>query len=104
MQEFKINGSTPEEQAAREAKAAERRSRIVMDMMEDDEALPEQRWPFRSSRAAVRPTPPPPPADLAGVEFGDGRFMVKDTLAAKLKREAVVKARESGQFESKEER
>lgn len=40
--------------------ALERRQRIILDMALDDELLPEQRWPHKSARGRVRPTPPPP--------------------------------------------
>ncbi|GIL70334.1 hypothetical protein Vretimale_3452 [Volvox reticuliferus] len=58
-QEFTLNGTTPEQQAARAQKAEERRRRIILDMQLDAEVLPEARWPYKSPRGKVRRTPPP---------------------------------------------
>lgn len=59
LQEFHLNGSTAEEQAARAQKAAERKQRIIEQMHQDQYTLKELRWPYVSSRAPVHPTPPP---------------------------------------------
>lgn len=57
--EFALNGRTAEEAAAQAAKKEERRRRIILDMKMDEELLTENRWPFKSPRAKVYPTPPP---------------------------------------------
>jgi hypothetical protein len=54
LQEYPLNKQKTAEQAAEEVAVRERRSqRIVLDRLLDDEELPEQRWPFMSSRAKV---------------------------------------------------
>ncbi|PNW74520.1 hypothetical protein CHLRE_12g492850v5 [Chlamydomonas reinhardtii] len=58
-QEFRLNGADLSEQAARDRKAEERRQRIILDMQVDAELLPEMRWPYKSPRGKVRPTPMP---------------------------------------------
>lgn len=98
-QEFLLNGSTPEQQAQRAAKAEERRQHILQDIARDQEQLPELRWPYKSTRAAVKPTPPPAAAELEGAQFAVG-----DTLAARLRAEVVRKAMRTGQYDTSEER
>ncbi|KAG2492054.1 hypothetical protein HYH03_009552 [Edaphochlamys debaryana] len=58
-QEFRLNGTTPDQQADRGRKIQERRNRIILDMQVDSELLPEMRWPYKSPRGKVRPTPIP---------------------------------------------
>ncbi|PNH10404.1 hypothetical protein TSOC_002848 [Tetrabaena socialis] len=58
-QEFTLNGANRDEQTARARKAEERRHRIILDMQVDAELLPEMRWPHKSPRGKVRPTPIP---------------------------------------------
>eukprot|EP00967_Tisochrysis_lutea_P029459 scaffold34463_cov20-Tisochrysis_lutea.AAC.1 len=48
--------------------ALERRQRIILDMALDEELLPEQRWPHKSARGRVRPTPPPAFTDKADLK------------------------------------
>ena len=52
--EFKLNGTTPDQQNARERKALERRQKIILDMQLDAEMLPEGRWPFLMPRGRIR--------------------------------------------------
>ena len=67
------------------------RRRVVADITHDANNLPENRWPFASLRAKVNPTPPPafgPPSE---------EFLKKnETLATKLRRQAVLKQRAVG--------
>ena len=80
------------------AKAAELK-KIKNEMRQDEHALAEVRWPFASLRAKVNSKPPPafnPPSD---------DFLRKnETLATKLRRQAVVKARKEGHFSTKAEK
>jgi hypothetical protein len=105
-----LNGSTREEQATREARAAERRARIADEAADDEHQLPESRWPFTGPRAPVTPTPPPSAAAAGGGgargagAAGRARLEVGDTLAARLKREATRRALEEGRYESEEAR
>jgi len=79
------------------AKAAELRK--IKNDIRQDEHLPEVRWPFASLRAKVNSKPPPaftPPSD---------DFLRKnETVATKLRRQAVVKARKEGHFSTKAEK
>ena len=54
--EFKLNGTTPDQQRTREKKALERRQKIILDMQLDAEMLPEGRWPFLMPRGRIRGT------------------------------------------------
>ncbi|KIZ07398.1 hypothetical protein MNEG_0552 [Monoraphidium neglectum] len=109
-QEFNLNGSTREEQATREARAAERRARIADEAADDKHQLPESRWTFTGPRAPVTPTPPPSAAAAGGGgargagAAGRARLEVGDTLAARLKREATRRALNEGRYESEEAR
>lgn len=115
LQEFSINGSTPQEQAARAQKAAERRARIIASMQEDAQQLKEMRWPYVSSRAPVQPTPPPHQhlqqqhGEGGGVgQHGQGSSgaapQVGAMLAAQLRAEVTKQAMASGKFDTREER
>jgi hypothetical protein len=105
IQEFNINGSTPQEQAARAQKAAERRARIIASMQEDAQQLNEMRWPYLSSRAPVQPTPPPHQQHgEAGVGPASGAPQVEPTLAAQLRAEVTKQAMAAGKFDTREER
>jgi hypothetical protein len=53
MQEFAFNSGTPKEKAEREARAAERHQKVVLDKILDEEELTEMRWPFKSCRGKV---------------------------------------------------
>jgi hypothetical protein len=105
MQEFNINGSTPEEQAARAHKASERRARIIASMQEDAQQLKEMRWPYVSSRAPVQPTPPPHHQQLESmVRPASAGPQVGGTLAAQLRAEVTKQGMASGKFDTREER
>jgi hypothetical protein len=108
LQEFNINGSTPQEQAARAQKAAERRARIIASMQEDAQQLKEMRWPYVSSRAPVQPTPPSHQQQHVHAE-GMARPHsagphVGATLAAQLRAEVTKQAMAAGKFDTREER
>lgn len=115
-QEFQLNGSTPEERAAREHKAAERRARIVADIQEDEATLPELRWPYASSCAPVSPTPPPlavtdnchyqtTDGSLCGSGGGAaGLCKPAETLAVQLRAAKTRQELAAGRFDSQEER
>jgi len=80
------------------AKAAELK-KIKNEMRQDEDALAEVRWPFASLRAKVNSKPPPafnPPSD--------DYLRKNETLATKLRRQAVVKARKEGHFSTKAEK
>lgn len=95
VQEFNFTKGDPEVQAVRQARAEEKRQRIVIDKLLDDEELPEMRWPFLEARAKVQPTPPPasPPVDT-----------ITDTRANRLRRRATQRAQSAGQYELAAER
>jgi hypothetical protein len=104
-QEFNINGSTPEEQAARAEKAAERRARIIVSMQEDAQQLKEMRWPYVSSRAPVQPTQPPHQQQLDSmVRPHSAGPQVGATLAAQLRAEVTKQPMASGKFDTRDER
>eukprot|EP00879_Flechtneria_rotunda_P020723 GHRR01021810.1.p1 GENE.GHRR01021810.1~~GHRR01021810.1.p1 ORF type:complete len:491 (+),score=233.90 GHRR01021810.1:1705-3177(+) len=123
-EEFNVNGATPEEREARARKAARRKARILEAMQQDELTLTELRWPYKSSRAPVAPTPPPLlsplPLSLAAASGASGnggfgsnsgggigssrQFVAGGTLAAHLRAETTRKARESGKFDSQKER
>lgn len=92
VQEFRLHEK-------RDAEREEERKRVVADMAYDANHLPENRWPFASLRAKVNPTPPPafgPPSE----EF----LRKNETLATKLRRQAVLKQRAAGHYADKTER
>ena len=74
--------------------------KIEKDMKEDENALPEVRWPFASLRAPVRSTPPPSFERSVRPDF----LKKNENLATKLRRQAVLKAKASGHYATKEER
>lgn len=53
MQDFSFNQATPIQQAQRAARKEEKRQRILLDQLLDQEELVEQRWPFKSVRGKV---------------------------------------------------
>lgn len=98
--EFRLNGSTPQEMASRDAKATERRQRIILDMQLDSELLPESRWPYRMPRGRVRPEVPPP-ASLPG---GQPDVFAGDTRASMLRKAHTRQARRRGEYDLRTER
>ncbi|GLC54736.1 hypothetical protein PLESTB_000900700 [Pleodorina starrii] len=96
-QEFTLNGSTLEEQAARARKAQERRQRIILDMQLDSELLPETRWPHKSPRGKVRRTPPPP-------YLVEWMSQPPATRAASAKRTSTAVAAAGGAYQTRAER
>lgn len=92
-----MNGISEAERAAREAKIEERRRRIILDMKMDEELLPEGRWPYKSPRAKVRPTPPPA-FDV------DPDIKVHVTKSHTERVRATLRAKQQGAFDTKEER
>lgn len=54
IQDFSFNKGTPIQQAERAARAEEKKQRILLDKLLDEEELAEQRWPFKSVRGKVR--------------------------------------------------
>ncbi|KAG1668901.1 hypothetical protein FOA52_016070 [Chlamydomonas sp. UWO 241] len=98
--EFRLNGSTPHEMAAREAKAIERRQRIILDMQLDSELLPESRWPYRMPRGRVRPEVPP----LASLPGGQPDVFAGDTRASMLRKAHTRQARRRGEFDLRDVR
>ncbi|CAD7700186.1 unnamed protein product, partial [Ostreobium quekettii] len=76
---------------------AQHRRRIQNDSQCHDEHLPEQRWPFVSSRRKVHSTPPP--------DFSlEPSFKVSDTRANRLRARSIRKLRRRGKYASQEER
>ena len=75
-------------------------SKIEKDMREDENVLPENRWPFASTRAPVRSTPPPSFEGSVRPDF----LKKNENLATKLRRQAVLRAKASGHYATKEER
>ncbi|KAG2452703.1 hypothetical protein HYH02_002935 [Chlamydomonas schloesseri] len=96
-QEFRLNGADPAEQAARDHKAEERRQRIILDMQVDAELLPEMRWPYKSPRGKVRPTPMP-----AYLVERMGRS--PGNHAATARKSATVTAAKGGAYSLREEK
>ena len=73
---------------------------IEKDTMEDENALAEARRPFASPRAPVGSTPPPSFERGARSDL----FKRNETLATKLRRQAVLRARASGHYATERER
>ena len=74
--------------------------KIEKDMKEDQNVLPEVRWPFASLRAPVKSTPPPSFDKSVRPDF----LKKNENLATKLRRQAVLRAKASGHYATKEER
>ena len=74
--------------------------KIEKDMKEDENVLPEVRWPFASLRAPVKSTPPPSFDKSVRPDF----LKKNENLATKLRRQAVLRAKASGHYATKEER
>eukprot|EP00775_Hariotina_reticulata_P009580 gene9580-9743_t len=101
-QEFQLNGSTPEERAAREQKQAKRRARIITQIQQDDLVMTELRWPYASSRAPVKPTPPPLPGYCDFDKDRNTLHKPSVTLAAELRAQVTRQAMAEGRFDSLE--
>lgn len=78
-----------------EEKAEKQRRKKAAEALED-ELLPEQRWPFLSSRRKVLPKPPP--------DCSDPCIHVSDTRANQLRAKFVRKNKKKGKYASGEER
>ena len=77
----------------------EERRRVEADIDHDANHLPENRWPFASLRAKVNSTPPPAFAPPSAAFLRES-----DTLATKLRRQAVLKQRAAGHFADRTEK
>ncbi|GFR46503.1 hypothetical protein Agub_g8083 [Astrephomene gubernaculifera] len=95
--EFRLNGGTQEEQAARARKAEERRRRIILDMQVDAELLPESRWPFKSPRGKVRRNPPP-------AYLVEWMTRTQGTHAASARKSSTAAAAQGGAYQTRAER
>ena len=96
VKEFNLGGRTREECEANQRRVERKMRRILADIELDAQDLKELRWPYMSTRAKVRPTRP---------NFDRGcSFQVGETLAVRLKAAEVRKAKERGQFDTREEK
>ncbi|KAK9829820.1 hypothetical protein WJX72_008055 [[Myrmecia] bisecta] len=94
-EEFRLGSGTPEQAEARQQQAEQRRQQLLAEMAVEEASMREQRWPYMSSRAKVRPTPPP--------SFERPQLRVSETRSQALRRAATERARARGEFDLREE-
>ena len=96
VKEFHLGGRTKEEAEANQKRMEKRLKTILKDIQSDSNELKELRWPYMSTRAKVMPTKP---------NFDrKSTFKVGDTLAVRLRAAEYQKAKERGQYDTKEEK
>ena len=96
VKEFHLGGSTKEEAEANQKRMEKRLKSILNDIEDDANHLKELRWPYMSTRAKVKPTKP---------DFDKkSTFKVGDTLAVRLRAAELQKAKERGQYDTREEK
>jgi len=93
-EEFKLGGRTREEAATRHLRALERKKAIELDMLKDQDELPETRWPYTTPRGKV------PPAAVPATR-SPAKDFIKPTRASLLRTSAVTEAKKAGRFDER---